>query len=119
MFVRQISGGDMQLKTLYEKHQGKCHFCGHDTHLRTKGLPKAACATREHLRPWVHGGRNGDNVVLACSRCNNLKSEMSADTFAEIAKTLPPPVEFLKGKRRRAVLANAGLEQSLEEAAAS
>jgi 5-methylcytosine-specific restriction endonuclease McrA len=109
----------MQLKTLFDEHQGKCHFCGHDTHLRTKGMPRAACATREHLRPWVLGGRNGDNVVLACSRCNNLKSEMPADAFAEIAKTLPPPVQFLRGKERRAVLESISVEHSLAEAGAS
>jgi hypothetical protein len=109
----------MLLITLFDKHRGKCHFCGHQTHIRNKGKPKAACATREHLRPWVHGGRNGDNLVLACSRCNNLKAELPADVFAEIAKTLPPPSSYLSGEARRLVLANARSEQSLVEAAKS
>jgi hypothetical protein len=109
----------MLLKTLFDKHRGKCHFCGHLTHIRRKGLPKAACATREHLRPRAHGGRNGDNLVLACSRCNNLKSELPANVFAEIAKTLPPPVVFLRGSARRSILANFMIEESFVEAANS
>ena len=95
----------MKLRTLFEKHNGKCHFCGHQTFLEKKMSPRAAHATREHLRPCVLGGRNGDNLVLACSRCNNLKDTISAEVFAEIAKSLPPPVSFLKGKERRTALA--------------
>jgi hypothetical protein len=75
------------------------------TDYRKKGAPTPGRATREHLRPRSQGGKNGDNVVLACSRCNDLKSLMAADVFATIARTLPPPLKYITGGERRALLA--------------
>lgn len=91
----------MRLKTLYDKHKGICYFCGHRV---TFGCRSAAAskATREHKHPKVFGGGNGDNLVLACSRCNQLKGEMliSIEIFSRIAKNLPEPTSYLSGKER-------------------
>ncbi len=97
----------MQLKTLYDRHQGRCHYCGHPTLLRARRAGRAARATRDHVVPWSRGGRNGDNVVLACARCNDLKALLPGDLFSAVAKALPPPSRFLRGEERRAALAPA------------
>jgi hypothetical protein len=98
----------MKLKTLYDKHQGKCCFCRHMTCYRKKGMPPAEQATRDHFLPRTFGGRNGVNVVLASARCNALKATMPAEVFVEIAKKLPSPIRFLRGKERFAAATIAG-----------
>ena len=91
----------MQLVTLFEKHNGKCYYCGHQTFLGRYG---ASRATRDHLLAKALGGRNGDNLVLACSRCNLLKDQLPAESFASLANRLPPPMTPLSGHARRRFL---------------
>lgn len=38
-------------------------------------------ATREHLTPKARGGMGADNIVLACLKCNDTKSDMTLIEF--------------------------------------
>lgn len=52
---------------------GGCYYCG---------CPKAT--TLDHLLPVSKGGRyNLANLVVACSKCNSLKSNMTEQEFYE------------------------------------
>lgn len=52
----------------------ECHYCG-------KRLIQAT-ATIDHVRPTANGGRNTlSNLVLACTRCNSDKANMSYGRF--------------------------------------
>jgi hypothetical protein len=96
----------MQIKTLYARHNGLCFYCGHRTfHEVGRRKVSPARATRDHLRGRSQGGKNGSNVVLACARCNSLRGLLPPEKFACIAKHLPPPVKYLRGKERKALLA--------------
>jgi len=51
----------------------RCYYCGH--------LFKRSgefCRTFDHVIPVAKGGRSTkDNLVVACRRCNNLKSDLT------------------------------------------
>jgi 5-methylcytosine-specific restriction protein A len=54
-------------KAAWHKQQGHCYWC--------KTYVPEAEATGDHLEQWAHGGRASKrNIVMACSACNNLRS---------------------------------------------
>ena len=59
------------LKSLAEQFNYRCIYC-----LVTKPLREL---TREHLKPIRRGGRNGDNIVLACRGCNQSMGGISIE----------------------------------------
>jgi 5-methylcytosine-specific restriction endonuclease McrA len=53
---------------LYQKYDGKCSYCDRGVSFR-KG-------TQDHVVPVSRGGSGGvSNIVLACERCNKVKSD--------------------------------------------
>lgn len=69
---------DRLRQELYDRNPN-CHWCG----TRVRIVPMVAqhqrfpddMATLEHLVPACHGGAYGaDNMVLACGRCNSVRS---------------------------------------------
>lgn len=53
---------------------GQCQYCG-----RTK-LKRGEFFTRDHILPTSRGGKDEwDNVVLSCSKCNNLKDNRTPE----------------------------------------
>lgn len=50
--------------------------------------------TKEHKQPRSKGGKNGQNIVLACRPCNNEKGDMTVREFREY-------LEVTKGCRGR------------------
>ena len=60
---------------LVEHWDRRCAYCGTDvaTALFARG---PAQPTVDHFVPKSAGGRNVANLVLACSRCNNLKGSI-------------------------------------------
>jgi len=83
-----MSGGRALRQSVHNRSKGACHYCG-----RTKGL-----LTVDHVVPLARGGSwHISNLVGACSKCNSLKGNMSAEEF--IGRVLPGILE----KRRLAV----------------
>lgn len=71
----------MKLETLFQQFGGKCFYCQRLCHLpvrrwqrHTKAY-KDGVATRDHFFPQHAGGKNGENVVLACYACNMRKAD--------------------------------------------
>jgi 5-methylcytosine-specific restriction endonuclease McrA len=60
---------------IFERSQGKCHYCGEVLTLDGKWHV-------EHQFPRALGGGNGSlNLVAACVRCNLAKSDRTAIEF--------------------------------------
>lgn len=58
------------------KSDGCCYYCGLELTKQT--------STYDHVVPRSRGGRSTvENLVLACSPCNNKKSNMSLDDYRE------------------------------------
>lgn len=57
---------------LYVLQDGRCFHCGTEMVVPTNFVERRSkrAITREHLIPRSRGGKNLDNVVLACRRCN-------------------------------------------------
>src|SRR5690349_11765185 len=78
---------------------GDCHYCGVHTLMPYECLPQdSRLATRDHKVPRILGGGDGDNIVLACQRCNNAKGDMAYEEFVELVTRLKA-----KGKLGRIV----------------
>ncbi len=56
----------------------RCHYC--------RTLLFSTTATKDHKVPKCKGGKKKDNIVLACSRCNNLKGNMKYEIFMAIVQ---------------------------------
>lgn len=67
---------------LFARDDYTCQYCGrHRSALRGRQF-----LTRDHIVPRARGGQNGwDNVVTACSPCNNRKGDRS---LSEVGFTL-------------------------------
>ena len=59
-------------RVLFARDRWKCQYCGR--HMRDFGRHEKL--TRDHVKPLSRGGKNTwDNVVTACSTCNEKKGE--------------------------------------------
>lgn len=63
---------------LFYKQKGLCHYCHRSMVLGDGG---DAQATRDHVVPRAHGGKQSGNLVAACRRCNEAKGAMTAQDF--------------------------------------
>ena len=62
-------------RNIYQRDNFSCQYCG-------KRLPREEL-TIDHIIPRSHGGRsNWTNVVLACSKCNTLKGDLTLEECA-------------------------------------
>lgn len=87
-----------QLAFLFAENKGVCGYCGgstwmigerHDAVRRRLEIPKgiagshkiltASMATREHLQKRADGGKNTDNLMLACHACNVRRGDASPE----------------------------------------
>lgn len=76
MSKRRKSTSRWKDKLFGKRNTRPCYYCG-------KKLSRAT-ATFDHVRPLSKGGYDKlKNGVLACARCNTLKSDTEAGTFIE------------------------------------
>ncbi|MCS7317008.1 MAG: HNH endonuclease [Candidatus Dojkabacteria bacterium] len=62
------------LKNILVRDNFTCQYCGKKISFRN--------ATRDHVIPLSHGGKNSiDNVVSSCHECNFLKGNLSLEEF--------------------------------------
>lgn len=59
-----------------------CHYCGSELLFDIRKKTNPNFATVDHVKAVADGGRNRmSNFVLACCRCNSIKSNMSYDKY--------------------------------------
>jgi CRISPR/Cas system Type II protein with McrA/HNH and RuvC-like nuclease domain len=65
-----------------------CHYCGcaiHREPMRVNSIKKPRQATVDHMHPLSKGGSDSvQNMVLACSVCNNEKADMDYFAFWQV-----------------------------------
>jgi 5-methylcytosine-specific restriction endonuclease McrA len=73
---------------LFARDRYSCQYCGH----HRSQLRQREFLTRDHVIPVSRGGGNGwDNVVAACSPCNNRKADRLPQECG--MQPLTPPLE--------------------------
>jgi 5-methylcytosine-specific restriction endonuclease McrA len=89
---------------LYEKQEGKCIFCGHDTWLfesHRNGASLRRKATIDHVKPQSSGGTdNLRNLVMACMGCNTLRQNMAFEKFVELRSDQTKWAAYCKARAR-------------------
>jgi 5-methylcytosine-specific restriction endonuclease McrA len=68
---------------IYARDGGRCVYCGMHARRPGRGVKRAPdLATLDHVVPKSFGGPlSRDNLVLACSACNNARGTLDADAF--------------------------------------
>jgi 5-methylcytosine-specific restriction endonuclease McrA len=68
---------------IYTRDEGRCVYCCKPARRPGRGVKRAPdLATLDHVVPRSTGGPLArDNLVLACSACNNERGTMDAETF--------------------------------------
>ncbi|MPR06110.1 HNH endonuclease [Microvirga tunisiensis] len=68
---------------VFARDEGRCVYCGIPARRPGRGVKCAPdLATLDHVVPKSFGGPlNRDNIVLACSACNNERGTMDAQAF--------------------------------------
>jgi len=68
---------------IYTRDGGHCVYCGHPARRPGPGVKRAPdLATLDHVVPRSSGGPlHRDNLVLACSACNNERGTIGAEVF--------------------------------------
>jgi len=76
---------------VYARDGGRCVYCGIPARRPGHGVRRCPdLATLDHVHPRSFGGPlNRDNLVLACSACNNERGTMEAVAFRELKAEQP------------------------------
>ena len=82
-------------ESLYYRDHGMCQYCGTTMNMKQ--------TTYDHVIPRSKGGTHTwDNVVMSCSKCNNVKADrMPRDSFVPIQKPYKPTYWQLIANRRK------------------
>lgn len=84
--VLPISSSKRKIKwraLICEEAGGRCHWCNQELRAEQGFMDSA---TIEHMIPQSKGGGNERwNLAAACHRCNTIRRDIDADTFAVIA----------------------------------
>ena len=80
-----------ELRDLFYKTGGVCAYCRRQTALPAFHANRERIrATLDHRVPLSRGGAmRGDNLVLACNKCNNEKGDMLPDEWRDFMKRFP------------------------------
>jgi hypothetical protein len=71
-----MGGNRNKKQRIFERDHGICHYCAEDCVPFGEGkFNQTLSATLDHVQTKMSGGGNHDqNLVLACLRCNNMRS---------------------------------------------
>jgi len=73
-------------RTVYERSEGKCWYCGRQTFQSCSNRFIKSLFTVDHKLPWSRGGFTTlDNLVAACAQCNRDKGDMDVEEFREVS----------------------------------
>jgi hypothetical protein len=77
-----------QLREIWEKTQGHCHFCGDPLIFERRGWKEGDLAgywEADHVIQHKKGGRSAlDNYLPACTQCNRLRWHRTGDAIREL-----------------------------------
>jgi 5-methylcytosine-specific restriction endonuclease McrA len=74
--------GKQLTKCLAEAQNWRCCYCGLRTHTLEVRVGSPTSSTLEHVIPLISGGEDHpDNLVMACYRCNTLRSSQELQSF--------------------------------------
>ncbi|QRM29478.1 HNH endonuclease [Microvirga sp. VF16] len=78
---------------VYVRDEGHCVYCGILARRPGRGVKRAPdLATLDHVMPKSFGGPlNRDNIVLACSACNNERGTMDVQAFKALKANRKEP----------------------------
>lgn len=100
MLARPKAKPPLSNRALFERDNFQCLYCGHFFDAKT--------LTRDHIVPSSRGGRDiWENVVAACRRCNQHKSNRSLEESRMELLALPyrpNPAEYLALVNSRRIL---------------
>lgn len=85
--VRPFKRSDAPQKTrrIFEKSNGKCHWCSVDLLYQPDGGPRGYHV--DHLLPVCDGGTNDEeNLVAACADCNHKRARISDPTGSPVVR---------------------------------
>lgn len=72
-------------RALFAEQRGRCFYCGcRMTVDHRLAATSPFFATFDHIVPVSNGGRNADNIVLACRACNEARGTLPPDDFKRI-----------------------------------
>jgi 5-methylcytosine-specific restriction endonuclease McrA len=76
---------------VYARDAGRCVYCGIAARRPGPGVKRGPdLATLDHVHPRSLGGSlTRDNLVLACSACNNERGTMEAEAFKVLKESKP------------------------------
>jgi len=86
-------------RNLFRRDNNTCQYCGrHKNQLKSSEF-----LTRDHITPECRGGQNTwENLVTACSTCNNKKADYNlSDTNLRLLKIPQRPTIFELWQRER------------------
>jgi 5-methylcytosine-specific restriction endonuclease McrA len=77
-----------QLRTIWDKTKGHCHFCGDPVEFEKRGWQDGDMTgfwEVDHVIQKDKGGKNDiDNYLPACTRCNRLRWHRSGEAVREL-----------------------------------
>ena len=79
---------DSQLRQIWEKTQGHCHFCGDSVEFNKRGWHDGDLTGYWEIDHVVQRGKGGidsvDNYLPACTRCNRLRWFRTGEKIREL-----------------------------------
>ena len=79
---------EKQLRQIWEKTQGHCHFCGDPIEFEKRGWREGDLTGYWEIDHVVQRGKGGDNSVdnylPACTRCNRLRWHRTGEKIREL-----------------------------------
>ena len=77
-------------RRLYVLQRGKCCFCKRKMYASSEHTTKSEMATREHVVPKFHGGKDTvANQKLSCNRCNSARATLDFNIFSYVVDNFP------------------------------
>lgn len=98
--MKRLRNSTKRLMRLIKIHDGRCFYCDKGMSLPGSIWPYHTNATREHLKPKSHGGRDvGPNIVAACNGCNTARGTIPWWEFLQIMRSRPDALERTRCNR--------------------
>lgn len=87
-----------ELRALVERFDGRCWYCGCEVEPSYAGAANPRSPTRDHVVPRSKGGRDRDNIVLACRACNNRKRSRDIGEYRRLISPMDGPLVVFYGE---------------------
>ena len=87
--LQVVSMRETQLRSIWEKTKGHCHFCGDRVVFEKRGGKKVEDLTgyweADHIIQRAKGGsKSAENCLPACTKCNKLRWHRAGENLREL-----------------------------------